>query len=68
MTAETEPRLTLEACICGEHFDCPDGWHDEDEMPCSCTPDCALEPEERYQPMDDPDYGRDEDRPRGVRR
>lgn len=36
-------RVTLESCICGEHFDCPDGWHTDDEMPCSCTADCALE-------------------------
>ena len=38
-----DERITLEACICGEHFDCPDGWHGDDELPCSCTPDCALE-------------------------
>jgi hypothetical protein len=36
-------RITLESCICGEHFDCPDGWHSDDELPCSCTADCALE-------------------------
>lgn len=37
-------RLPLEACICGEHFDCPDGWHwSDEEQPCACTPDCGLE-------------------------
>jgi hypothetical protein len=33
---------TLESCICGECFDCPDGWHSDKDMPCSCTADCAL--------------------------
>lgn len=35
-------RLTLEACICGGCVDCPDGWHDDSETPCACTPDCVL--------------------------
>jgi hypothetical protein len=34
---------TLERCICGRHYACPDGWHQRDDWPCSCTPDCALE-------------------------
>lgn len=33
---------TLEACICGEHYHCPDGRHYGEDLPCSCTPDCAL--------------------------
>lgn len=41
-----DDRPTLEKCICGEHRDCPDGWHYEDDLPCSCTPDCALEDEQ----------------------
>lgn len=44
--ADTDERVTLESCICGEHFDCPDGWHWGDDLPCSCTADCALEDEE----------------------
>lgn len=40
MTSEPIP---LEACVCGEHNYCPDGWHYGDDLPCSCTPDCALE-------------------------
>lgn len=39
-------RLPLEKCICGKHCDCPDGWHAFDELPCSCTPDCALDEDE----------------------
>lgn len=39
-------RVPLAACTCGQHFDCPDGWHDEADLPCSCTPDCALAPGE----------------------
>lgn len=35
-------RATLESCICGQHDYCPDGWHSDDEAPCSCTPDCVL--------------------------
>ena len=57
MTATTEQELmtgygleVLEACVCGRHRDCPDGWHYGDELPCSCTPDCALE---RSAPIDD---------------
>lgn len=45
MTTATE-RMPLEACVCGAHFDCPDGWHDDADLPCSCTPDCALAPGE----------------------
>ena len=37
----THDRVPLEGCICGGCFDCPDGWHDGDELPCLCTPDCA---------------------------
>ena len=44
-TEETWPFL-LENCICGEHVDCPDGWHRRDQLPCSCTPDCALPPDD----------------------
>lgn len=36
----------LAACVCGGHYFCPDGWHTGDELPCSCTPDCALEDDE----------------------
>ena len=36
----------LEKCICGEHDACPDGWHWGADVPCGCTPDCALEEEE----------------------
>jgi hypothetical protein len=42
MNATTE-RDTLELCICGGCYDCPDGWHYGGDGPCSCTPDCALE-------------------------
>lgn len=35
-------REPLASCICGEHFECPDGWHYGDDLPCSCTADCAL--------------------------
>jgi hypothetical protein len=44
-TEEYQPpdeAVTLEGCICGEHFDCPDGWHYGTDLPCSCTPDCVL--------------------------
>lgn len=41
-----EPRVTLESCVCGECFDCPDGWHYGDDNPCSCTADCALTEED----------------------
>jgi hypothetical protein len=34
--------LPLELCVCGECYDCPDGWHRGEDLPCSCTPDCAL--------------------------
>lgn len=38
-----DEHVPLEACICGACFDCPDGWHwSDDELPCACTPDCAL--------------------------
>lgn len=38
-----EPTTTLEGCICGECFYCPDGYHDQaDGEPCICTPDCIL--------------------------
>lgn len=40
--AGDEGPLTLEGCVCGECFHCPDGWHWGDDLPCSCTPDCAL--------------------------
>jgi hypothetical protein len=39
-------RLPLESCVCGEHFDCPDGWHYGDDLPCACTADCALTDED----------------------
>lgn len=54
MTATTEAELMagygllpLERCT-GEtadcpHFECPDDWHWGDDLPCGCTPDCALE-------------------------
>lgn len=32
----------MEACTCGNCFGCPDDWHWGDELPCACTPDCAL--------------------------
>lgn len=36
----------LEACTGGTpecpHTECPDGWHEGDDLPCACTPDCAL--------------------------
>lgn len=42
----TTPRhpepVTLESCICGHCYHCPDGWHSGSELPCSCTADCAL--------------------------
>lgn len=41
--------VTLESCICGGCYHCPDGWHSGSELPCSCTADCALtdaEPED----------------------
>lgn len=42
--------LPLERCIGGTpdcpHVDCPDGWHYGIDLPCSCTPDCALGLEE----------------------
>jgi hypothetical protein len=41
-----DERLPLELCVCGEHFYCPDGWHSGDDLPCSCTPDCALPDDE----------------------
>lgn len=45
-TAEIEAGMVpLEACVCGEHFYCPDGWHSNEELPCGCTPDCAYEEE-----------------------
>lgn len=40
---DDDERLSLEACICGEHFECPDDWHWGEDLPCSCTPDCALD-------------------------
>lgn len=33
---------TLESRVCGQCFDCPDGYHSSDELPCSCTADCVL--------------------------
>lgn len=41
-TQHEHDRPTLESCICGEHRDCPDGWHSGADLPCSCTADCAL--------------------------
>lgn len=38
-------RPTLEACVCGCCTECPDGWHWGEDLPCSCTPDCALDDE-----------------------
>lgn len=51
--ASEEPdteRVPLERCT-GDtpecpHYDCPDGWHDSDDLPCGCTPDCALTEDE----------------------
>lgn len=42
---EPWPVDPLEACTgttpeC-PHTQCPDGWHDGADLPCSCTPDCA---------------------------
>lgn len=37
-----EARDTLASCVCGGCFDCPDGWHYDDDLPCGCTADCAL--------------------------
>lgn len=31
-----------EDCVCGQCFGCPDDWHWGDDLPCQCTPDCAL--------------------------
>lgn len=39
-------RVPLESCVCGSCYDCPDGWHSGDDLPCSCTADCALAAEE----------------------
>jgi hypothetical protein len=39
---DEERLVPLESCICGLHFDCPDGWHYGGELPCSCTADCVL--------------------------
>lgn len=37
-----EPAELLESCICGQCRYCPDGYHwKPDELPCSCTADCA---------------------------
>lgn len=36
-------RVTLESCVCGDCYDCPDGWHYGGDLPCSCTADCALD-------------------------
>lgn len=36
-------RPVLEKCTCGQHFDCPYGWHRDEELPCACTPDCRLD-------------------------
>lgn len=38
--------VALEACT-GDtpecpHTECPDGWHQDEDLPCGCTPDCAL--------------------------
>jgi hypothetical protein len=44
--ATDDEMLPLELCVCGEHFYCPDGWHSGDDLPCSCTPDCALPDDE----------------------
>lgn len=46
--SDVEPRneVPLEFCTGDSlecpHTECPDGWHRGDELPCSCTPDCAL--------------------------
>ena len=41
--AESEvAAVTLERCVCGECYWCPDGYHDHADLPCSCTPDCAA--------------------------
>jgi hypothetical protein len=37
--------LPLERCVCGRHYHCPDGWHRGEDLPCGCTPDCALDEE-----------------------
>jgi hypothetical protein len=37
-----ELEAPLELCECGQCFDCPDGWHHGDDLPCGCTPSCAL--------------------------
>jgi len=41
-THADEGPVPLETCVCGHCFFCPDGWHADDEAPCSCTADCAL--------------------------
>lgn len=40
--AAREARLTLESCVCGDCYGCPDGYHSTDED-CSCTASCAEE-------------------------
>lgn len=34
--------ITLERCVCGGCYDCPDGWHYGAGLPCACTPECAT--------------------------
>ena len=34
-------RCTGETADC-PHYDCPDGWHEGTDLPCDCTPDCAV--------------------------
>lgn len=45
--------VTLEACVCGECTECPDGWHYGADLPCSCTPDCvdAVDPDDPEGPL-----------------
>lgn len=40
---DDDRHLPLERCIDGKCFECPDGWHYGDDLPCPCTPDCVLE-------------------------
>ena len=61
---ESDGRPTLEGCVCGRCFDCPDGWHYGLDLPCSCTPECAAEDlddgdaADGYGPLEPaPDYG-----------
>jgi hypothetical protein len=38
--------VPLESCVCGECYFCPDGYHSNEDMPCICTADCALNEED----------------------